>query len=179
MTPGAGRAHQFLVIGQIVAPHGIRGEVRVEVMTDVPERFGSGAKVFLSDTPAGAEAVQVAIETSRPHQGRMLVKLAKVSDRSAAEQLRGHYLLIPEAEAAPLGEHENYVHDLIGLQVVTTADELLGNLVEVIFTSANDVYVVRGDAGEILVPALRSVVLAVDLNAHRMTVALPEGLTFA
>ena len=76
----------------------------------------------------------------------------------------------------PLGEHENYVHDLIGLQVETTDGEALGELTEILFTRANDVYVVRGPGGEVLLPALRDVVLQVDLAARKMAVALPEGL---
>ena len=75
-----------------------------------------------------------------------------------------------------LGEHENYLHDLIGLRVETMEGEPLGTLTEVLLTKANDVYVVRGPAGEILLPALRDVVLRVDLAARTMVVALPEGL---
>ena len=75
-----------------------------------------------------------------------------------------------------LGEHENYLHDLMGLQVETTDGQYLGALREVLFTNANDVYVVRGPAGEVLLPAIRDVVLQVDLSTRRMVVALPEGL---
>lgn len=166
----------YLAIGQIVGPHGIRGEVKVDVMTDFPERYRAGAKLYLgrgADDPA-ASAVEIA--TSRSHQGRMLVKLVSAPDRNAAELLRGLYLLIPEREAMPLGQHENYVHDLIGLRVETDAGENLGELVEIVFTPANDVYVVRGPHGEVLIPALRDVVLHVDLAARVMRVALPDGL---
>ena len=86
------------------------------------------------------------------------------------------YLLIPAADAMPLGEHENYLHDLMGLEVETTDGLHLGELREVLFTNANDVYVARGPAGEVLLPVIRDVVLQVDLSARRMVVALPEGL---
>jgi 16S rRNA processing protein RimM len=93
-----------------------------------------------------------------------------------AEALRDQYLLIPEADAMPLGEHENYAHDLIGLEVVTADGVTLGRMSEILFTPANDVYIVRGPRGEVLIPATRDVVLSVDLPSARMTVALPEGL---
>lgn len=163
----------YLAIGSIVAAHGIRGEVKVAVMTDFPERFRPGATVYLGSPDS---AVPVRIQASRPHGDRMLVKLNSVPDRNAAELLRDQYLLIPEAEAMQLGEHENYVHDLIGLDVETAAGEPLGKLTEVLTTPANDVYVVTGPDGEVLLPALRDVILKVDLAAQRMTVALPEGL---
>ncbi len=105
-----------------------------------------------------------------------LVKLASVPDRNAAELFRDQYLLIPEAEAMPLSKDENYIHDLIGLTVVTEAGEPVGMLKDVLFTAANDVYVIAGPEGEILIPALRTVVLDVDLETRRMVVQLPEGL---
>jgi 16S rRNA processing protein RimM len=159
-----------------VGPHGIKGEVKVEVMTDFPQRFHSGAKAYLSSTPDGADAQPVTMTTSRKHHERMLVRLNVAPDRNAAETLRGYYLLIPEEEAMPLGEHENYAHDVIGLRVETANGEFVGDVAEIVFTAANDVYVLRGPQGELLIPATREVVLSVDLAARKMIVALPEGL---
>lgn len=166
----------YLAIGRIIAPHGIRGEVKVEALTDFPERFKAGSNAFLGTGTEDPVARSVKISAARPHKGGFLVKLDIVPDRNAAELVRGRYLLIPAADAMPLGEHENYLHDLIGLQVATTDGRDLGELREVLFTNANDVYVVRGPAGEVLLPAIRDVVLQVDLSARRMVVALPEGL---
>ncbi|MGC8781856.1 MAG: ribosome maturation factor RimM [Anaerolineae bacterium] len=164
----------YIAIGQIVGAHGIRGEVKVAVMTDFPQRYRPGARAYLG---VEADCVPTEIEAVRPHKGFLLVKLAAVPDRTVAESLQGQYLLIPEDQAMPLGEHENYVHDLIGLAVETVAGEPLGTLTEILFTGANDVYVVTGPTGnEILLPALREVVLRVDLVGHKMTVAIPEGL---
>jgi 16S rRNA processing protein RimM len=166
----------YLAIGRIIAPHGIRGEVKVEVLTDFPERFKPGVHAFLGVGTEDSEARRVKIVAARPHKGGFLVKLDIVPDRNAAELVRNRYLLIPAADAMPLGEHENYLHDLMGLEVETTDGQHLGELREVLFTNANDVYVVRGPAGEVLLPAIRDVVLQVDLSARRMVVALPEGL---
>lgn len=168
--------NSYIAIGQVVGPHGIRGEVKVEPMTDFPERFKKGARVFLGTAPDSPEVVPAEIAAARPHQGRWLIMFAQVKDRNTAETLRDQYLLIPEADAMPLGEHENYAHDLIGLEVVTADGATLGRMAEILFTPANDVYIVRGSRGEILIPATRDVVLDVDLPNHRMTVALPEGL---
>lgn len=166
----------YLAVGRITGPHGIRGEVKVESMTDFPERFARGSRVYLGSGTDDLAARPVEIMAARQHRGVMLVKLNIVPDRNVAETLRGQYLLIPEAEAMPLGEHENYAHDLIGLRVETTTGEVLGELKEIVFTRANDVYVVEGPSGEVLVPALRDVVLEVNLPARKMTVALPAGL---
>ena len=168
--------NSYLAIGRIIAPHGIRGEVKVEVLTDFPERFKPGAHVFLGAGTEDPGARPAKIAAARPHKGGFLVKLDIVPDRNAAELVRNRYLLIPAADAMPLGEHENYLHDLIGLQVETTDGQQLGELREVLFTNANDVYVVGGPAGEVLLPALRDVVLQVDLATQRMVVALPDGL---
>ena len=163
----------YLAVGNIVGVHGIRGEVKVELLTDFPERFSPGATVYLG--PEGL-ARPLRIEAARPHKGMMLVKFAGVPDRNAAELLRDNLLLIPEELAMPLSEDENYAHDLIGLQVVTTAGRVLGQLVEIVYTPANDVYVVRRTGAEVLIPALKEVVVTIDLPGGRMVVQLPEGL---
>lgn len=167
---------QYLAIGQIVGPHGIRGEVKVQSLTDFPERFHPGVQVHLGASTDAVSVRAMTISASRPHQEHVLVLFAGIKDRDAAEALRWQYLLIPEDEAMPLGEHENYLHDLIGLNVLTDAGEPLGELKEVVLTPANDVYVVQGERGEVLIPATREVILCVDLPARTMTVALPDGL---
>jgi 16S rRNA processing protein RimM len=173
MTDDSKAQRRYLAIGSIVGAHGIRGELKVLALTDYPERFKPGQSLFVGREPA---LTATEIVAARPHHGVWLVKLASVADRNAAELLRDQYLLIPEDEAMPLAPHENYVHDLIGMAVVTDAGEPLGTLEDVLFTAANEVYVIAGPSGEILIPALRSVVLDVNLAERRMTVRLPEGL---
>jgi 16S rRNA processing protein RimM len=163
----------YLAIGQVVGAHGIRGEVKVTVMTDFPARYRPGAKVYLGTE---RDCIPTEITAVRSHKGVMLVKLSTVPDRNLAETLQGQYLLIPTDQAMPLAEHEHYAHDLIGLAVETVAGEALGTLTEILFTGANDVYVVSGPAGEVLLPAIHSVILQVDVAAGKMTVAVPEGL---
>lgn len=165
----------YLAIGSIVGVHGIRGEVKVEVLTDYPQRFGVGETVYLGKTTQG-DARPLRIEAARPHKQAMLVKLTGVHDRNAAELLRGLLMMIPEEQAMPLAADENYAHDLIGLTVETEDGRRLGKLTEILYTGANDVYVVAGPQGEVLVPALRDVVASVDVAAGLMIVVLPEGL---
>jgi 16S rRNA processing protein RimM len=175
MTGNEQQEWGYLAIGWIVGPHGIRGEVKVELFTDRSERFRPGSAVYLGNED---QAAPVEIVSARPLVGKnvMLVKLASVPDRNAAELLRGQWLLIRGDQALPLLEHENYIHDLIGLRVETAAGEELGELSEVLVTGANDVYVVSGPQGELLLPALRSVVIRVDLAHRKMVVEVPEGL---
>jgi 16S rRNA processing protein RimM len=163
----------YVVVGKIVGAHGVQGELKVSLMTDNPERFRPGARLFLEseEGPVLVEVVSV-----RPHKGMMLVRLASIQDRTAAERLQWRRLLILQTDAMPLGEHENYVHDLIGLRVESLAGEVLGEITEVLFTPANDVYVVAGPDGELLLPALRDVVLRVDLETGTMLVKVPDGL---
>lgn len=178
MAQRTAQSDRYLAVGKIVGPHGIRGEVKVAVMTDFPERFRPGTRLFVGSPEA---AMPVVVDASRPHKGMMLVKLATVQTRSEAESLRDQFMMILEEEAFPLGEHENYAHDLIGLAVETTEGMSLGHVVEILFTRANDVYVVQGPRGEILIPALREVVRKVELGGAdegpgKMVVDLPEGL---
>ena len=162
---------RYLVIGRVARPWGIRGEVKVEVMTDFPDRFSLLRKVYL-----GPEAVPFALDSSRLHKGAALLKLEGCHDRTSVEKLRGQLVQIPIEEAVPLEQDEYYEHQIIGLAVWTTEGERLGTVDEVISTGANDVYVVRGKEREILIPAIEGVVLEISLAQGRLVVELMEGL---
>jgi len=166
-----GSGPRYLVVGKIVAPWGVRGEVKVAIETDFPERFSRLKRVYL-----GEEATSFVLEGSRLHQRHVLLKLEGCDDRNAAEKLRGQLVQIPIEEAMPLGEDEYYIYQIVGLDVWTTKGEHLGRVSEVLFTGANDVYVVQGERGEILIPAVEDVVVEVDLAGGRLTVELMEGL---
>jgi 16S rRNA processing protein RimM len=110
------------------------------------------------------------------HQGMILLKLTAVSDRLAAESLRGEWLMVPEDEALPLEEGEYFLFELEGLEVYTTEGELLGILTSVIETKANNVFEVQGEQGEILLPDTAEVIQDIDFENGRMTVNLLPGL---
>lgn len=163
----------FIVIGQITKPHGVRGEVRVMPHTDEPERFTWLEHVYVGET----SPKKMAVEQARVHQGMVLLKLTAVSDRLAAESLRGEWLMVPEDEALPLEEGEYFLYELEGLEVYTTEGELLGILTSVIETRANNVFVVQDEQGkELLLPDTDEVVQDIDFDNGRMTVTLLPGL---
>jgi 16S rRNA processing protein RimM len=151
--------------------------LKVAILTDDPHRFGLLGRVYVGQEDESP--VARAIEGFRLHKGRALLRLEGCRDRNAAEALRGYLVQIPSEEALPLEEGEYYEHQILGLEVWTASGEHLGELVEIIYTGANDVYVVQpADATgkDILVPALENVVLDVDPDAGRLVVELPEGL---
>jgi 16S rRNA processing protein RimM len=114
------------------------------------------------------------VESARPRGRLLALRLAGVATVAAAEPLRGAYLEVPAAEVAALPEGQHYHWELLGMAVVDPAGRPLGSIVDVLEYPANDVYVVRGDGEELLVPAVREVVLEVDAAAERMVVDLPE-----
>lgn len=169
-------APRVLVVGEIVGAHGIKGEVKVALETSFPERFQRLASVLVGPGD-GSDFTPYRLVTSRLHKGQALLQLGDVTDRNRAEEMRGLVVAIPASEAMPLGEDEYYVHQIEGLAVVTEDGERLGEVAEIIFTGANEVYVVRADdGGEILLPAIEDVILDIDLDGERMTVRLIEGL---
>lgn len=129
----------------------------------------------------GADLVEVEIAAVRPHKEFLLIRFEGIEDRNAADQLRGLWLFIDENLAAELEEGAYWIHDLIGLRVVGEDAVELGELVDVLITGANDVYVVRLAAGvqrqqELLLPAIPEVIKAVDLDKGVMIVRLLDGL---
>ena len=115
-------------------------------------------------------------ESSRPHKKALVVKFESISDRDVAEGLRGLDLVIPESELPPPPPGSHYQFQLVGLTVVTTSGDLLGKVSRILETGANDVYLVLGeDGGETLIPAIKDVVVEIDLEGGRMVVdPLPE-----
>ena len=140
-------------------------------MTDFPDRFALLRKVYL-----GPKAVPFALEGFRLHKGSAVLKLEGCHDRAAVEKLRGQLVQIPIEEAMPLEEDEYYEHQIVGLAVWTVGGEYLGTVDEIIFTGSNDVYVVRGEGREILIPAIENVVLEINLAKGRLIVEMMEGL---
>ena len=144
--------------------HGLRGAVRVEVLTDIADRFQTGSRLFLEgqDTP-------LTVDWTGPSKPGLLVHFAEITSREAAEPLRDRYLeVVPEA---PLPAGSWYWHEIVGLQVLTTDGEVLGTVREVFRAGAGEVYVVSGGPrGEVLVPAVRSVVTELTPPEGRLVV---------
>jgi 16S rRNA processing protein RimM len=159
-----------MAVGRIIAPHGVKGQVRVEPLTDFPERFAHLNEVWL-DLPSG-ERRPAAVESSSANAVRLWLKLKGVDNRDAAQAVRGAYILIPRTQAVELPEGHYFIDDIVGLEVVTVNGESLGTVREVLHTGANDVYV----TDRAMIPATRQVVRHVDLGAGVMKVDLPEEI---
>ncbi|MDQ3856117.1 MAG: ribosome maturation factor RimM [Chloroflexota bacterium] len=158
-----------VIIGRVLKPHGLRGELRVEPLTDHPQRYRRLREVSIREQ-------EYRVLASRVHQGQVLLKLETVETVKAAEDLRGEYLRVPLESVAELPEGSYYHFQLIGLQVETTAGEPLGRVTDVLPREANDVYVVSGERGEVLVPGISDVVKSIDVDGGRMLVESVPGL---
>jgi 16S rRNA processing protein RimM len=149
--------------------------VRVEIVTGYPERLAQHAHFYLA-RPDSDAVQRYPVEGLRFHRGTLLLKLGGCDDRNKAEELRGMLVQIPTKEAMPLEEGEYYHFQIIGAAVETESGEALGRVVEVLETGANDVYVVRGPRGEVLVPAIESVVRELDPDAKRVVIRPLPGM---
>lgn len=164
-------AEGYIAIGRVAGPWGVRGEVKVNLHTDFPERFKTTPIVYL-----GPEARPVRVLSSRRHKGQVLLRLEGYSTPESTEELRDLWVQVPHSELTVLPEDEHYVFEMIGLAVRTTDGRRLGAITEVLLTSANEVLVVRGESGEVLIPYLKSVVVAEDLAAGEIIVEPVPGL---
>ena len=161
-----------VAVGHVTKAHGIRGEVAIEVRSDNPERFVEGATLFTEDGRS------LTIERAQPHGARMLVKFSGIDDRSAGESLRGHVLVVPESWLPELPEGEYWPFQLQGCLVVTESGRELGSVSGVIPNPANDLWVAIGaDGQEMLLPAIRDVIVSVDVTTRRIVVHDVPGLT--
>ena len=183
----------LLIVGRIGKPHGIRGEVTVEVRTDEPEtRFAPGmvlgtmpgAVTRGGQEPAAGSGVRyevperLTVEAARWHQGRLLVAFEGVLDRDVAEALRGTLLAVDSADVAPPEDPEEFHdHQLVGLAVVTPTGERLGEVARIDHAPASDLLVLRRPEGRTaLIPFVKAIVPEVDLAGGRVVVDPPGGL---
>ena len=158
-----------VAIGRVGAPWGVRGAVRVLPLTDRRRQLAAGRTVNVANE-------RRTIESARWQKGMVYLRLSGIEGPEAAAELRGRLLAIPESELEPLPEGQYYRFQLIGLAVISTDGEALGHLTEVLSTGANDVYVVRGEEGELLLPATDEVVREIDLETGHMLVQVLPGL---
>jgi len=168
-------APEFICIGEILGSHGLRGEMKVRVLTDFPDRFFQKASARLHD-PSGKEPdCVIAFKAARRHKNRVLLTVEGCTSPEEARRYCGRLIQIPRSEVRPLPAGCYYHFEIVGLQVYSAQGGHLGEVVEVISTAANDVYRVRGET-ERLVPALKRTVKAVDLAAGRMIVVEEEEI---
>ena len=164
-----GGEDSLILIGRIRSPAGLRGELHVELLSDVPGRFAAGQEVLIRGVP-------YSILRARSATKGLLVKFKDIDSQQAAEELRNEPVFIGKEHALPPPPGAYYHYQLLDMCVVTTDGEELGQITDILQTGANDVYVVKGAEKETLVPALADVVKAVDTERGVMVVDLPDGL---
>jgi 16S rRNA processing protein RimM len=200
-------APEHLIVGQVVAPFGVKGELKVNILTEFPDRFRKLEQVVLAPfssiapglaptaaldpatlrrTPLPRTSVKgpsgptpYNIQSTHIHKGQLLLKLEGVDDADSAEALRGCWVLVPREQARKLPRGSYYLYQIVGLDVYTSSGTLVGKIHDVITAAANDVYVVKGpgvedSTGELLVPAIKSVVKRMEMKRGRIVIAPPE-----
>jgi 16S rRNA processing protein RimM len=162
----------YLAIGFLRRPHGVTGEIIMDLHTDFPDRIKAGRKVYL-----GEKRETATFESVREHGQGLLVRLHGYDTPEAVGRFRNHWVYVQSSEVPPLPKGKYYKYELVGLRVVEENGNPLGELTEILETGANDVYIVRREDGkEILLPAIPPVVLHVDMTSRVMTVHLIDGL---
>ncbi len=159
----------FVAVGRVRRPRGVRGELSVDSLTDFPERFQPGATLWAGGSPH-------TIRGARKHHEAILLELDGIDTREQAEAWRGVTLEVPETALRQLDEGRYYRHQVIGIEVVDGEGHALGRVEEILETGANDVYVVRTEDQELLVPAIDSVVREVDVAGGRMVIEVLPGM---
>jgi len=166
-----------LTVGRVVKAHGIAGELVVEIRTDDPAaRFAPGNTLRAKNSRRGEERSYV-VDQAREHGARLLVRLAGVDDRDAADALRGSLFVVDSGELPPIDEPDTYYdHQLEGLHVRTTTGLDVGVVAEVLHTAAAELLAVRRDSGEVLVPFVSAIVTSVSLDDRSIEIDPPDGL---
>jgi len=164
----------YVLIGKVVGAHGIKGTNKFKSFAESLAVFEPGRSILVRDNHNREQTVQV--NWVKPHTGTPLIAFKGVADRDRAEALIGADMFIPETELPKLDKDTYYWFELIGLEVYTTEEDYLGRITSIFETGSNDVYVVKDKKQEVLIPAIESVVIDIDLEHKRMRVELPEGL---
>jgi 16S rRNA processing protein RimM len=171
---------EFLVVGHIGKPHGTRGELLIHPLTDHPgDVFVPGVVLRPADAAGSLpepDLPPLRIDSARPFQRGWLVVFGGIEDRNTADLVRGRYLLIERALLPPLAEGEVFLHQLLGLEVLTVDGGRVGEVIEVYELRPADLLEVRGERGTVLIPFLENVVREVDVAGGRLVIDPPDGL---
>ena len=155
----------YLIIGKILKPFSYRGELKVQILTDFPERFKSLHTVYVGD-----DAKKFAVESTHQHGKFILLKLKGIDDEKQAGDLREQMLCVSVDDAVELPQGQVFLYQTIGLRVVTSEGKFLGTITDVLDTNANDVYVITDGNTEILIPAVTDVVREINLERGEMVI---------
>ena len=161
--------NNLIAVARITTPHGVRGEVKLQPLTDFPHRFADTEFLLLED------GTRMVLESARLQKDTVLAKFRGMDTPEAWIPFRRHELYVTEDTLMPLPEGQYYIHQIVGLEVVDEQGVVLGRVDDVLQTGSNDVYVVKtAESKELLLPAIDTVVRRIDMAARRMVVVLPE-----
>jgi 16S rRNA processing protein RimM len=171
---GTMKSKDLVTIGQVLKPFGIKGEVRVRSLSDVPGRFERLSEVIL-ETPSG-EILSTSVHHVRADQNSYVIGFKAFSTPEQAASYRGAWIKVTRDDTASLPDGQYFEDDLIGMTVKTEDGESLGTLNDVLDVPSHAVFVVQGDRGEVLIPAAKELILSVDVPHRIMTVRLIDGM---
>ena len=171
-SPSTGEPVVYLAVGTLRRSHGIRGDMLLDVNTSFPERLKPGTFLYVGDRKQ-----RIKITRRRPHNDGMLLGFEGIANTEQTARYRAETVYVLADDRPPLPEGEYYHHQIIGMQVIDENETVLGAITEIIETGANDVYVVKNaDGREVLIPALKQVLLEINLETKMMRVHMLPGL---
>ena len=176
MTDSPPQHSQSILVGRIVGTHGLTGGVRATVLSDVSHRFSAGQVLYVLGQPYVISSSSPASFKSNHAGNQIILRFNGLDSKDSVKELLGEELTVPETAVPSLPEGEYFHYQIMGLQVLTEEGEDLGSVSEILETGSNDVYVVSGDSGELLIPALADVIREIRLSDGVMVVSLPDGL---
>ena len=171
---GTERPGELFAVGKIVGCFGVKGECKLELLTDFPERLRKIKNLFVGFDDRGA--VSCIVDEVRLSGTSARMKLRGIDDRTSAEQYVGRYVFVPKRFLAKLKKGRYFIHDLVGCRVVTTGGMPVGTVVDVYKFTAQDLWVVRGNAKEHLIPAVKEFIESVDIGKKLVVIRPMEGL---
>jgi 16S rRNA processing protein RimM len=178
-SPKHSSSPEYLLIAAVMRPHGVRGDLSVKMLTKFPERMNERQVIYIG---ADAENPQALVKYNlswvrHAKEDQWLFHIKDINTREEADDFRSKYIFISLADAVPLDDDEVYLFQVIGLNVQTDSGEPIGTVTDIIETGANDVYVVQSEKyREVLIPAIKGVILDIDPQNGIMLVHLPDGL---
>lgn len=164
---------EYLSIGQIVNTQGIKGEVKVFPLTNDASRFDKLKEIYIESKD---ELIKYQVESTKHLKNTVILKLKGIDTMNDSEKLRNLYIKVGREDAVRLPKDSFFICDIIESEVFDIHGELLGKLVDILQLGCNDVYVVKDEKKEILIPALKTIVKEINLQNKKIIVDLPEGL---
>lgn len=171
---GVKKMYEYLQIGKIVNTHGVKGEVRLIPLTNDPHRFDELEWIYVEK---GIEKIKYTIKDVKYTKGSVVLKLSGIDTMEAAQALRDCFVVVDRSHAVKLPEDSFFICDILGSTVIDENEKVLGQLVDILQTGSNDVYIIKNETGkELLLPALKSVVRKISPEQQRIDVTVPKGL---